>query len=270
MPILSLISRSLTYLVPSEEPEDQDQASVFLDPLLLQTPSLALSQAAREELRILDLLKLMLRTVWRTRSGHDRRLRVATLQDRIITIHDALKNYLGQIGDESLSKSDIDWRFNLLDYAQELRIVATLIRRDLTEAWVQTARSTKELGSADMAELEKILSRTLERMQKAMVLLMTQDVHLANQFIQEKDEISNHYRAIRKHHLELLPAGQNPETSFFDLLNCFRRINTHLTSIAFAILQTTVNGGAGTQTVSPDLEEVTLSQDSGFHPTVAA
>ncbi|MBV8585658.1 MAG: Na/Pi cotransporter family protein, partial [Verrucomicrobia bacterium] len=188
LPILSLISRCLTYLVPSEEPEDQDQASVFLDPLLLQTPSLALSQAAREELRILDLLKLMLRAVWKARSSHDRRLRIASLQDRIIAIHDALKNYLGQFGDESLSKSDIDWRFNLLDYAQELRIVGTLIRRDLSDSWAQTARSAKAISPQDMEELESILSRTLERMQKATVLLMTRDALLAHQFIREKDD----------------------------------------------------------------------------------
>ena len=120
-----------------------------------------------------------------------------------------------------------------------------------------------------MEELESILSRTLERMQKATVLLMTRDALLAHQFIQEKDDISNHYRAVRRRHLELLPAGQNPETSFFDLLNCFRRINTHLTSIAFAIVQGTETGDVEAQAIR-DAEETTSSEETGFHRTVAA
>jgi hypothetical protein len=97
---------------------------------------------------------------------------------------------------------------------------------------------------------------------------MTQDVHLANQFIQEKDEISKHYRAIRRHHLKLLPAGQNPETSLFDLLNCFRRINTHLTSVAFAIVQNTDDGGLEAQAVRTDREEVAAGDETGFHRVV--
>ncbi|HEX4202540.1 MAG TPA: Na/Pi symporter, partial [Chthoniobacterales bacterium] len=46
LPILDLISRGLAFLIPSQTLEEQDEPGVFLDPLLLQTPSLALSQAA--------------------------------------------------------------------------------------------------------------------------------------------------------------------------------------------------------------------------------
>src|SRR5260221_12583810 len=139
----------------------------FLDPLLLQTPSLALSQAAREELRMLDHLKLMLRTVWTMRTKSDRQAKIKDWHDRIAAMQAALKDYVSQIGDENLSETDIDWRFNLLDYSQELAIVATLIKRDLVDASCETARSSQELKPEDRAELESILNRTLERMQKS-------------------------------------------------------------------------------------------------------
>jgi phosphate:Na+ symporter len=260
LPLLGPISRGLTYLIPSQTFEEQDEPGVFLDPLLLQTPSLALSQGAREELRMLDHLKLMLRTVWTTRAKSDGQVKVNDLHDRIIAIQAALKDYLSQIGDENLSESDIDWRFNLLDYSQELAIIATLIKRDLTDASLGTVRSPKELSPEDQAELESILTRTLERMQKATVLLMTQDVNMANRFIHEKEEISNHYRAVRRRQLERLAPGQKPDTSFFDLLNCFRRINTHLTSVAYAIVRS-ADGNTGTHTVGADPDESCLSSD---------
>ena len=265
LPILGLISRGLTYLIPSQTLEEQDEPGVFLDPLLLQTPSLALSQAAREELRMLDHLKLMLRTVWTMRTKSDRQAKIRDWNDRIAAMQAALKDYVSQIGDENLSETDIDWRFNLLDYSQELAIVATLIKRDLADASFETARSSQELRPEDRAELESILNRTVERMQKATVLLMTQDVGMAHRFIQEKEEISNRYRAVRRRHLERLAPGQKLDTCFFDLLNCFRRINTHLTAVAYAIVRS-ADGNTGAHNVDADPDESSLTGDeAGLH-----
>jgi phosphate:Na+ symporter len=256
LPVLTLISRGLSYLVPSQTLEEQDETGVFLDPLLLQTPSLALSQAAREELRILDHLKLMLRTVCALRLDQSKQAKIGEWYDRIVAIQAALKDYLGQIADENLRDSDIDRRFNLLDYSQELVIIGMLIKRDLADAAV--ARSLKEFQADDLAELENILSRTLERMQKATVLLMTRDVVMANRFIQEKEQISEHYRSVRKRHLERLVPGQNLSTGLFDLLNCFRRINSHLTAVAYAIVR---GSSVNSSVVGPDPDESWLTGD---------
>ncbi|HTD17685.1 MAG TPA: Na/Pi symporter [Chthoniobacterales bacterium] len=263
LPALSPISRVLTYLVPSQPLEEQDEPGIFLDPLLLQTPSLALSQAVREESRILDHLRLMLRAVWTMCTNQSRDAKNSKVEDlygRVVAIQAELKDYLEQIADENLSDEDINWRFNLLDYSQELVIAATLIKRDLVDAAVPYSRLTKDLPSEDSSELANIVNRTLERIHKATVLLMAQDVRMANRFIQEKEEISDHYRAIRRRHLEHLGPGQKPDTSFFDLLNCFRRINTHLTSVAYAIVRST-DGGAGTRSVGADPDEANLSSD---------
>ena len=267
LPALSPISRGLAYLIPSRPLEEQDEPGIFLDPLLLQTPSLALSQAVREESRILDHLRLMLRTVWAvfTNNNRDVKTKVEDLYERVIAIQAELKDYLEQIADENLSDEDINWRFNLLDYSQELVIVATLIKRDLTDAAVPYSRLTKDLRAEDAGELENIVNRTLERIHKATVLLMTQDVRMANRFIQEKEEISERYRAIRRRHLERLGPGQKPDTSFFDLMNCFRRINTHVTSVAYAIVRST-DGDTGNHAVGADPDEANLSSDEvGLH-----
>jgi phosphate:Na+ symporter len=267
LPALSPISRGLAYLIPSQSLEEQDEPGIFLDPLLLQTPSLALSQAVREESRILDHLRLMLRTVWAvfTNNNRDVKTKVEDLYGRVISIQAELKDYLEQIADENLSDEDINWRFNLLDYSQELVIVATLIKRDLTDAAVPYSRLTKDLRAEDAGELENIVNRTLERIHKATVLLMAQDVRMANRFIQEKEEISERYRAIRRRHLERLGPGQKPDTSFFDLMNCFRRINTHLTSVAYAIVRS-ADGNTGNHAVGADPDEANLSSDeAGLH-----
>ena len=263
LPLLSLVSRALSYLIQSQTVEEQDEPGIFLDPLLLQTPTLALSQATREELRVLDHLKLMLRTVWAMRSGKNKPplSQVDEYQGRIVAIQSALKDYLGQISDENLSEKDIDWRFTLLDFSQELVIIATLIKRDLADAVTGQAHSIKQLHPEDLPELEKILGETLERMEKATVLLMTKDIRMANRFIEEKEQISIQYRSVRKRHLEQLTAGQKFDVNFFDMLNCLRRINSHLTAVAYAITRTSSAGRVDDTTALPDPDESWLTGD---------
>jgi phosphate:Na+ symporter len=64
LPLLSSISRILTFLIESQPIDPSREPDSYLDPLLLQAPSLALNQAAREALRLIDEIKLMLRAVW--------------------------------------------------------------------------------------------------------------------------------------------------------------------------------------------------------------
>src|SRR5260221_2838530 len=263
LPLLSFVSRALSYLIQSQTVEEQDEPGIFLDPLLLQTPSLVLSQAPREELRVLDHLKLMLRTVWAMRSGKHKPpiSQVGEYQDRIVAIQSALKDYLGQISDENLSEKDIDWRFTLLDFSQELVIIATLIKRDLTDAVTGQAHSIKQLHPEDRPELEKILAETMERMEKATVLLMTKDTRMANRFIAEKEQISMQYRSIRKRHLEQLTAGQKFDVNFFDMLNCLRRINSHLTAAGHANNRSNSAGTRDETAAAPDPDESWLTGD---------
>src|SRR5258708_8074795 len=110
---------------------------------------------------MLDHLKLMLRTVWTMRTKSDRQAKIKDWHDRIAAMQAALKEYVSQIGDENLSETDIDWRFNLLDYSQELAIVATLIKRDLADASFEPTPSSQQLNPAATSYLATILTQPL-------------------------------------------------------------------------------------------------------------
>ena len=154
--MLSPISRVLTFLIESQVIDDSRERDSYLDPLLLQAPSLALNQAAREELRFLDEIKLMLRTVWMMIWGKNVRLvsKVEEHQGRIEGTQEQLKDYLSQIGDENFSEEDVDWKFIVLDYSQELIAIGTLIRRDLSDAAIRQIQLNQEPSPAEKEELE--------------------------------------------------------------------------------------------------------------------
>ena len=263
LPLLSPISRILTFLVESQAIDDSGEPDSYLDPLLLQAPSLALNQAAREELRLMDEIKLMLRTVWTMIWGKNLRLvsKVEEHQRRIESTLDELKDYLGQISDENLSAEDVDWKFSILDFAQELAAIGTLIKRDLADAVIRQIQLNQELTTEDRQELESFYARTLERIEKATLLLMSRESRQAAEFIREKEQMNLQYRLSRKAHLEKPVTVQNAGSNVVDMMNCLRRINSQLTTLAYAIVQD--SGHAGPVSVSGaelDTEEVLVRE----------
>jgi phosphate:Na+ symporter len=239
LPLLSPISRLLTFLIESQPINDSREPDSYLDELLLEAPSLALNQAAREELRLLDEIKLMLRTVWMMIWGKNVRLisKVEEHQRRIEATQEELKSYLSQISDENLSGEDVDWKFIVLDYSQELTAIGTLIRRDLCDAAIRQIQLNQEPSPEDKEELEAFYVRTLERLEKVAAMLMSREPRLATEFILEKEKINVEYRRFRKARLEKPLSVQSGSSNVFDMMNCLRRINSQLTSLAYGIVR---------------------------------
>jgi len=260
LPLLSPISRVFTFLIESQTIDDSQQPDSYLDPLLLQAPSLALNQAAREELRLMDEIKLMLRAVWMMIWGKNIRLvsKVEEHQKRLDYTQEGLKDYLGQISDENLSEEDIDWKFIVLDYSQELTTIGTLIRRDLADAAIRQIQSGHELSPEDRQELEVLYARTLERMEKAALILMSLESVRAGEFIREKEQINIQARLSRKAHLEKPLAVQSAPANVLDMIDCLRRINSHLTSLGYAIVRNVPRSGEAEGKIT-QIEEKALS-----------
>ena len=268
LPLLSPIYRIVAFLVETPNIDNSGETDTYLDPLLLQAPSLALSHAAREELRLMDELKLMLRTVWVMISAKNIRLasKVEEQQKRIEQTEEGLKEYLSQVSDENLSEEDIDWKFIVLDYAQDLCTAGTLIRRDLSEAALRVAQSPQDLSPEDREELETLYTRTLERIEKAAAILMSRDHDLALQLIREKEKINNQLRLFRKQRLEkpIQPTNSN----FLDLLDSLRRINSQVTSIAYSLVRNaTKSNQPGTELSESDRKLLRSTEVEDNHET---
>src|ERR1700676_5542355 len=265
LPLLSPISSVLTFLIESQAIDDSREPDSYLDPLLLQAPSLALNQAAREELRLLDEIKLMLRTVWMMIWGKNVRLvsKVEEHQRRIEGTQEELKDYLSQISDENLSEEDVDWKFIILDYSQELTAIGTLIRRDLSDAAIRQIQLNQEPLPEDKEELEAFYARTLERIEKAAAMLMSREPRLAEEFIREKEQINIESRRSRKTRLEKPLSVQSASSNVVDMTNCLRRINSQLTSLAYAIVRDSSRSGKKpVHSPEIEMEEAWLAEES--------
>jgi len=154
------------------------------------------------------------------------------------SIGERLNSYLGQIGDDSLSAADIRRKFILLNYIQELVAVGILIYRDLADSAIHQAKSGTPMPPEEKADIATLFKRTLERMEKATSILMSEDTEQAEAFILEKEQISHMCRHAQRLHHERSAANTAPTqavSDYIDQLNCLRRINSHLTSAAYAL-----------------------------------
>jgi phosphate:Na+ symporter len=239
---IGAFSRLMNFLVEAP-PGDAAEPESYLDPLLLQSPSLALNQAAREEFRMMDELKNMLRTVY-AYTEHRKPAKAEEIEAyrvRLDAIGERLRRYLAQIGDDNLSPADTRWKFLLLDYIQELTAVAILIQRDFTDAVLRQLQGNAPMPAEEAQDVAALVKHTLERMERATAILMNLDAQQAEAFVVEKEKVSHWCRNSQRVHLERKATQAEPGPGatpvYMDLLNCLRRINSHLTSAAYAIVR---------------------------------
>ena len=74
-------------------------------------------------------------------------------------------------------------------------------------------------------------------MEKAALILMSREPVRAGQFIREKEQINIQARLFRKAHLGKPLSVQSAPANVIDMIDCLRRINSHLTSLAYAIVR---------------------------------
>jgi phosphate:Na+ symporter len=241
--LITPLGRLMEFLVEDDRLAEGSAGDCFLDPLLLQSPSLALNQTTRELFRLVDMLKLMLGTTQQLAEARQSPLAsvVAAHHRRFQHMHAAIIGYAGQISEENLSPQDAHWKFLLLDYAQELAAIALIIRRDLTDTGLKLVLSSVEPGPAAALreDVSALIRRTLDRMEQATSLLMSRDPVEAEAYIQEKERISHWSRRARRLHQThvptLAPEVARVAAAHLDQLDCLRRINSHLSSLAYSL-----------------------------------
>ena len=74
-------------------------------------------------------------------------------------------------------------------------------------------------------------------------MLMSREPRLGEEFIREKEQINGEFRRSRKAHLEKPLSVQSASSNVVDMINCLRRINSQLTSLAYAIVRDSTRSG---------------------------
>ncbi len=238
-----LVGRTVDRWLQEPAPGVDSLRPRHLDPLALNMPSLAISCAAREALHQADVVETMLRGILPVLRNNDLRLaeELRQLDDTVDELYSAIKFYLTQISGEALSKDESRRWTDIVSFTINMEQIGDIIERvlqDIEDKKVKKARSFSEAG---MAEIVHLHERLLSNLRLAMSVFLDGHVRDAKRLLEEKAHFRDLEHEYAANHIARLRdnTAQSIETSslHIDLISDLKRINSHLCSIAYPILE---------------------------------
>lgn len=215
----------------------------YLDDSALATPSLAIACAAREALRLGDVVETMLKGVMTVLQTNDLALgkRLRALDDTVDDLYTAIKLYMTQISHEALEDAESRRWTDIVSFTINMEHVGDMLERiliDLEEKKILKNRSFSEAGMAEICDLHQ---RLVANLQLGLSVFLEGDLKSAQRLIEQKEQFRNLEMSYADNHIMRLVGNtpQSIETSslHLDLISDMKRINSHICSIAYPILE---------------------------------
>jgi len=231
-------------LLPDPPAETDPAKPRHLDPAAIEVPTVAISCAARETMRMADAIETMLRrTIDVFREG-DRKLvgEIERMDNVVDRLHEAIKLYLTDITRrESIGDADARRWSDIMAFTTNLEHVGDIIDKNLMELAAKRIKNAYKFSDEGMAEITELHAQVLENLRLAMSVFMSGDRNMARRLLAEKTRFRDRERQCAENHIERLRQGkiESIETSalHLDVLRDLKRINSHITSVAYPILE---------------------------------
>jgi phosphate:Na+ symporter len=243
LPLAGPVARLLTRLRPDETAADDPGRPRYLDPSALATPGVAISAAARETLRIADLVESMLLSAMvALRDGEPRRLaEIAGRDDQVDALHQAVKLYLARLSAEELDEDERLRASEIMTFVINLEHMGDIIDRNLRELAEKKIRNNLSFSAEGLADITAMFERTLDNLKMGTGLFVSGDARLARRLAAAKTEMRSMEQAATESHLGRIRDGRKEsiETSalHLDILRDLNRLNAHILSVAYPILE---------------------------------
>ncbi|MDO9504665.1 MAG: Na/Pi cotransporter family protein [Hydrogenophaga sp.] len=237
-PIAALVNRLLP-LQADKGPLDRPN---HLDPSALATPSLAISCAAREAMHQADVVETMLRGVVTVIKTNDLQLAkdLRKLDDTVDSLYSAIKYYLTKISRQQLSEAEGRRWTDIISFTINMEQIGDTVERVLLDIEDKKIRKGRDFSEAGMAEITELHARLLDNLRLGMSVFLNGNVRDAQRLLEEKVRFRDKERAYAATHLDRLSdmSQQSMDTSalHLDLISDLKRINSHICSIAYPIL----------------------------------
>jgi phosphate:Na+ symporter len=237
------IARVAERLLPAKPIEDDPSKPRFLDASGLETPTVAIANAAREAMRIGDTIEQMLSGMLVVLRTNDRELsrRLRAMDDTVDELYTAIKLYLTQISRESLEDREGRRWADLISFTINLEQVGDIIERILSDLEDKKLDKGRNFSEAGMAEIVDLHTRLVSNLRLAMTVFLNGELKSAQELLAQKVLFRDLERAYADSHLTRLAGNtiESIETSslHLDLISDMKRINSHLCSVAYPILE---------------------------------
>src|ERR1700678_4014629 len=207
---LDAIAALLVRVLPERKQPTDPSLPRYLDEAALETPPLAIANAARETLRMGDFVEVMLRQVMTAIMTNDRKL-VADVQrmDNVVDrLDEAIKLYLTKLTRGSLDEREGHRAMEIVSFAINLEHVGDIVDKNLCELAAKKIKRRYQLLPEGATEVTAFHKPGCDHMQAALGVSMTGDADAARRLIRDKAELRTIELAPGERHFVPLREGR--------------------------------------------------------------
>ena len=240
---LDLLAKQLTRWLPDQQKSADPGTPVYLDAAASGAPAVALVCAAREVLRMGDLVETMLRQAMTALLTNDRKLvaEISNMDDAVDSLNEAVKLYVTRLTRDALDDRDGYRAMEIVSFSINLEHVGDIIDKnlmDLASKKIRRAITFSKEGEADLVEFHR---QVIDSLKLAVGIFMSGDMNVARQLVAAKAQLREKEFAAAERYLVRLREG-TPETieSYsldLDILRDLKRVHSHLCSAAYPVLE---------------------------------
>jgi phosphate:Na+ symporter len=242
LPLVSFLALVVTTLIPSKETDEVGTGFKiqYLDKRFLNNPSVAISQAVRETLRMGQTAKEALSNAFEyfEKGNKDLFRKSVVLEDTLDMLEKEITDYLVLASEKSLSTEKSNRVYEILQSLNDLERIGDHCE-NIVECKDYAIKHNVSFSEEAKNELQSMIDLTKSTLDVALDALEYDNAELAKQVVYNENEIDNMQLEYRKAHIrrlnEKLCNGNNGAV-FLDLLSNLERISDHCRNIAGYVL----------------------------------
>jgi len=231
-------------VIPEAAPADDPGKPHYIGAGSQDTPAIALADASREVLRMVDIVEQMLRAFMDALRNDDRKLlhELAVTDDTLDRLHTAVKLHLMAVSrNEGLSSADRRRCSDVVAFAINLEHVGDILDKSLREMAAKKIRQKLIMSEEGLHEIAAMHEQLLSSLRLATSVFMMGDAGAARTLVAQKECMRELEQEAMDNHLRRLREGrrQSIETSsiHIDIARDLKRIASHIASVAYPILE---------------------------------
>ncbi len=234
LPLLSPWAAGLCRLLPARPAADDPRRPRYLDagPSM---PVVAIGAAAREALRLADVLEQMLAGLLASLEKVDRKRIAPTrrLDDVLDSLNRAIRAHLAALHPQEMTEADHRRVAEILSFATNLENAGDVVERELLPRVSRLIKRNIAFSADELAELVGLVRRLVGNLRAAAVVFMSDDARAARLLAAEKQafrDIEARATAANLARLRTLKTGAG--AAHLDLIRGLKRVNAHLVAAA--------------------------------------
>jgi phosphate:Na+ symporter len=239
LPFVQILAKIAYKHLQNKASTGNESDIMYLDENALDKPTIALAGAARETLRMADIVETMTKQSFEAMKNHDEKLlrRARESDQKLDVLFDKIKLFLSRLKHDGLSAEETAQVRRILAFATNLEHCGDLIENSLTDLVEKKIASKESFSPEGWEEIRTFYEAVIENMHTAQSVFISQSTKLAGELIEAKKHLKQvEFESRRKHFNRLSekqPQSLATSSIHIDLVRDLGRLNSYMTAIAY-------------------------------------